>query len=108
MGDNPGPIREETGNVRKVHEENGQDEEEVAICTRRNRRDEESGDEDEEDSSSSSEDEIPHADLPKDESGKYVCPFTLNRPPLMPVCECPARKTKIAVQAFINFSADNR
>ena len=49
------------------------------------------GDEDDEDSS----EDIPNVDLPKDEMGKYVCPFTLNRP--HPVCECPPRKTKGAV-----------
>ena len=106
IGDNPRSVREETDNESEVYDdgqEEEEEEEELPIRTKRNGRDEESGDEDNEDSSSSSEDEIPHADLPKDELGKYVCPFTLNRPPLMPVCECPARKTKIAVHGFIIF-----
>ena len=89
-------------------EEEEEEEEEMAIRIRRNRRDEESGDEDEEDESSSDEEEIPQADLPKNELGKYLCSFTLNRPPFTPVCECPARKTKIAVHASIKFSVDNR
>lgn len=102
----PGCVRKETDKERDMQEDD--QEEEMAICIRGNRRDEESGDEDEEASSSSSEEEIPQADLPKDELGKYLCPFTLNRPSFTPVCECPARKTKIAVHASIKFSIDHR
>ena len=77
-------------------ESSGEDDEDNNPITRRNQRGYD-GDDGDDDGDDDSLEDTPNVDLPKDEMGRYVCPFKLNRPPLTPVCECPSRKTKGAV-----------